>query len=1344
MKRPRFIFIILLTIIFTAQSYSQNDFKYRLSTISVNQGLSQHDVSSIVQDSTGFIWIATYDGLHRYDGANFKIFHYNPSDPNSISDNRILQVFIDSKSRLWVATGGGGLNLYNYDKENFRSFSFNSSNKNDKNVNCIFEDKDHFLWIGTSNGVYKTEFDDVNGSLKIVYFDIKPKYNVFNVRAISEDNDGNIYIGGNSGLIKMIQVKQGNDIKSKRFLYNQILIETGVLEIKKDNAGTIWIGTNDGLFVYDGLSCMATKYKFSNNDNFRISSIVKLGENKIIVGTETSGIFVINYLNNTKYKLNTDNEYYLSRAFIKNLFVDKMQNLWMGSSTSGIATINLNSKKFYREYISEIDGSNFIRFFLKDSQGREWIQSKQDGLILNNKDEKIELKFQNKKTPPLAIAEDKNKNIWITSNNSILFYKNNGNIQQPTEITETSFFPKDLIKNLRTPSTIEEDYYGNIWIGTWNGLFQIKQPNENNRTFRFYNNFEVEKDNLSFITLYAEKDTQRLWACSRNFGLFLFDLDRNGDIIKKSRFFFSGNARNEINSNHVWSVIKSSTGKVWVCTDVGLNSIEIDNGDTIIKKYEDVERVKSEKILGITEDDNHDLWINTSVGLLCFNPKNSQLRQFYYTDGLSSSALTEGTQKYNDGKIYLSSINGITYFNPSEININDFVPKIAFTNLKIFNKTIEVGDKINGHLILNKTISETKSITLKHSENNFSLEFIALNFKDPSRNKYAHKLEGYDQDWIVDDGRNRNASYNNLDPGKYILKVKTAAEDGSWNEQNAQIEINVKTAPWFSWWAYLLYTFLVLSIVYVIFRYYRNQQQLKVRLNIEKIERKHDKELNETKLKFHTNITHEIRTPLTLILSPLEDLINKNNDDEFSNSRLNLIKKNTDKLLNLVNQFLDLRKIDKESLPLKVHEIDIIELISDLVENYKLLAKQKKVSLNLIPESEQLLGWIDLDKASKIFNNLISNALKFTPAGGTINIYLSQLETDFVFSIEDTGCGIKASDLNKIFERFYQSDNNSANGTGIGLALVSKLVELHHANIKVESELDKGSVFTVTIPFTVESYSDVEINNESNKIFTLKNEVKKPQTNKPILLVIEDDDDMREYLDTCLSNHFDLILENNAQSGHESALKYIPDLIITDWMMPGMTGLELCEILKNDFRTSHIPIIILTAKSNNDDLIKGYQTGAEIYITKPFNSEQLILQIKNIITYRKQILKDGSDSDDLSKQINLNEREQKFIDKLTNIILSNIDLTDFNVEEICKEIGTSRMQLHRKLTALTGQSASEFIRDLRMSKAKELLESRNFNVSEVIYQVGFKSNSHFARAFKETFGFSPSDLIKKK
>jgi signal transduction histidine kinase/ligand-binding sensor domain-containing protein/DNA-binding response OmpR family regulator len=1306
----------------------------------MNDGLLQHDVSSITQDKYGFIWIATYDGLLRYDGYEFKKFRYNSEEPNSISDNRILNVFLDSFKNLWISTEGGGINLYNYQNENFKNFRL-GTNFQDNNIYSIYEDEEHTLWLGTNSGLYTLRYSKKNNYEQITKV-VSNYTEMDNVYAIQKNYRKDVILGTTRGVYLLLYNPVKNSYRKPQKISS---LNSPIFTFKVLDQFQTLVGGADGLFIYNHLTNELLPLSSDNIKLTWVRSISQLSTGIFIVATESTGLYklIIKANKCILSRILTDKSDFLEKSMIKTLFIDNMQNLWIGTGNNGIGRINLYAPKFYRLFDNENEAGNFIRYFYKDTHNRLWVQIKQERFFVYYNGKKTYVPIPTKDIIN-CISEGKNGDIWATTMSDLYQIRfSNGNFKI-NPVFNNKFLQK-LKYKISIIRSVHEDNAGNVWIGYRYGLLKISNIGTPREEFKVYENFNIPNNNVNFNQLYFEKNTNRMWACSRDFGLFLFYLNNNSDIVNQIHFCRDTNSKKQLNSNHVWAVTHSSLGKMWVGTDAGLNTIEFINNKAIIKDYNYLEQIKNTKILSIIEDKSQNLWLSTSLGLIRYSLKTKQINHFYYTDGLSNNSLVEASQIDADGTIYLASINGITYFNPDEINLNPFKPKVLITKLKIFNNIVNVGEKLHNRILLPNSLSDTRDISLKYNENNFSIEYVAIHFNNPQSNLYAHQLVGYDKDWIYSDANNRTASYNNLPPGTYQLKIKAANSDGLWSENYCIMNIEIKAAPWATWWAYLIYLVIIIFIIYLIILYYKKQEKLQYNLHIEQLARIHDKELNDTRLKFYTNITHEIRTPLTLITAPLSELQNLKLNDNFITSRLNLIRKNTERLSKLVNQFLDLRKIDKDSMPLKVRKLNIEKLFNTIIESYKLISDQKQINLQLIFDSLPVEGWVDEDKISKIINNLLSNAIRFTERNGSISVFVNIEDGNLLFSVEDNGCGIPEAELSNIFERFYQCKANQSGGSGIGLSLVRELVRLHHGSISVKSEVGKGSTFIVTLPISKDDYQATEISEvESNE----KEEIGISSSNtvinnsKQIVLVVEDDDDMRNYLYNCLSPHFEVLVENNSTSGYQAALKFIPNLILTDLMMPCVSGLEFCENLKNDFRTSHIPIIILTAKSSEEDIIQGYQTGAEIYVVKPFNPERLILQIKNMISYQNPKINILTNEAQFDKNL-LNERERKFIDKLIYWLEENLEQTDYSVEDICRALGTSRMQLHRKLTALIGQSTSEFIRNYKMKRAKEFLESGNFNVTEVMYKVGFKSNSHFTKTFKDTYGFAPSKLLHK-
>ncbi len=1324
---------ILLCSTLLAAPGNGGDFRYRMDNISLNRGLAQHDVSSITQDRYGFLWIATYNGLHRYDGYEFRIFKHRYDDPGTISDNRILFVMEDSRSRLLIATEGGGLNLYDYDTDLFTTFRF-GDNPVDNNIYCITEDPSGALWIGSSSGLYRAVIGP-DDAFSYERYDSPP-----GIHAVAVLPSGSIFLGSERGASIL------NDASNPRGGHRPVAAIQHQMVYRIADAGEnkVLIGCDAGLYLSD-LYGACTKVDLKPlNDGVR--AILRLDRDRLLVGTARDGVMTLTGKEGG-YELTplyVESSLLLNRSIIKALVVDRMENLWIGTGTNGVFRVNLAADRFYRIFNASNDGGSFVRAFLKDSYDRMWIQTRQSLFRVVLPDGAESLIDPGSPTVEdnmvVGITEDPRRNVWFCSGRRIFEVPAGSDARRPRGLDADPVFARDIAPRVLTFHSIASDDRGTVWVGVWNGLLRIRPAGAPGDRYMFYDNFDFQKNDIGVVNIFCDREHGKLWACSRNYGLVMVDLDAQDNITGYTLFSLHGPQEKQLSSNHVWSVLRASDGVVWVGTDTGLNSIELPDGQAKVRRNGLPERLMSDKILGICQDAAGDLWLSTSDGLLRYSPAGGTMRQYNARDGLSSSGLTEGITIGPDGFIYVPTINGVTWFDPREIRPDPYAPLARITGLRIFNKEVGVGEKVNGRVILKHSILETEGIRLRYNQNNFTVLFVGLHFGNSARSLYSYKLEGYDKEWVTGPPRDLSASYNNLPAGRYRFLVRAANSDGLWSERDASLWVEIGKAPWLTWWAYAIYALVLFGAVYVVFNYYRRQQLLRNNLYIEQLKHKHDRQMSEQRERFHANITHELRTPLTLISSPLKDLATRLADDEWVASRLELIGNNTRRLLLLVNQFLDMNKIDSDNMQLNVREVDVDLLAGKVVDDFRLLARQKNINLAKVSEFSPIMGLFDQDKVNKILFNLISNAVKFTPDGGSISVILSPQEETLTIDVEDTGCGIPGADLERIFDRFYQAPGTSASGTGIGLSLVRKLVELHHGRVGVTSVVGRGSRFSVTLPLNPAVYPKAEIATPKPQSDPLPRQGKE----KPIVLVVEDDDDMRRYLEQSLGAQFDVLAESNAPAGRETALRYMPDLIITDVMMAGMSGFELCEQLKSDFRTSHIPIIILTAKSDPRDVTEGLRTGAENYLTKPFDSEQLLLKVTNIITYSRRQAKVAASAAEPEAAPALNEREQKFMDKLIALIDRNMEDADYSVEDICRDFGVSRMQLHRKLTALVGKTTSEFIRDVKMARARELIESGNYNVSETVYKVGFKSNSHFSKTFKATYGITPSEFARKK
>ena len=662
----------------------------------------------------------------------------------------------------------------------------------------------------------------------------------------------------------------------------------------------------------------------------------------------------------------------------------------------------------------------------------------------------------------------------------------------------------------------------------------------------------------------------------------------------------------------------------------------------------------------------------------------------------------------------------------------------------IYNKSVKPNQKINSSVPLKCNIIDADQIDISYLNNNFSFEFIAPNYTSPNKIYYAYKLEGVDEDWVYTSSDNRIASYNNLDAGKYKFHVKATEINGIWYTDERCIELTVGEAPWNTWWAYLLYLIFVVMIILLVLKYYFTQYKLKRDLQIEHIQREHEQVLSETKLQFHANISHEIRTSLSLIITPLNDIIN-DIGGTVNTTKLGIMRRNIEHLNNLVSQFLDLQKIDEGVVPLCVKETNISLLLEDICERFRPVAENQQIEFHLVCESSDMIGYLDEDKVVKIIGNLVSNAIKFNSKGGRVTVFAAQVNDKIEFAVEDTGWGISPDDITRIFERYYQNNRQKNQGMGIGLSLVNQLVRLHKGSISVKSDPDGGqTLFTVRIPVSKEYYDDKEfIKKENISPITREQINDNKQESKATIIIVEDNLDMSTYLTVCLAEKFNVICKNNVDDAIDEIIQFIPDLILLDIVLEGnKTGYDLCNAVKSNMMTNHIPILMLSAKDTPQDIALGYDCGAEDYILKPFSMEILIQKINNIIKYRKNSLMEYDSGNEI-ENTDYNKGGNQFYEKLIGLIHDNISNSEFGITNICEELNISRTQLYRKVKAVTDIPISTLIRNLRMEKAYELFKNNDYTVSEVMYQVGINSNSYFTKTFKEYFNILPSEFIKQ-
>lgn len=1310
----------------------------KLRSFSVNNGLSQYDISDIVQDSYGFMWIATYDGLNRYDGISNRIYRHSPDEVSSISYNRIRTLNFDPVlNQLWIGTDGGGINVYDYGTDSFRHLYLvedHNPRLPENDIVDIESERGGRLWIATRNAIFLTSPAQTGTALQIIQTIPCPSGQ--SVRALHQQDDSTLFVAF-PGRICIHTRQSGSYI----FEDSLSLPEQTTFNTFCTTSNGSYIASNHGIYLItlpheNGSNRIALRPVAVTGDLSGTEELTTLAADRNVLYTtvRNKGLYRLTHSDRRlkATKVETDSEPFLSKNLLRKLYIDQSRTLWISSSNKGLGIIDLAQKQFNRLHFGqyEEDASQLVTRLMLDDRDRLWIGTQKNRLYVRLPDERFE-RYLLPQRPVSAIVQNSAGGIWIATGGKILSTPDTSLPPRFKEIYPGTYAFAD---SLGAAFSICEDSLGHVWIGCRKGIVNIRGNEHTILPLEWQNQVRVIPD----------RSCNRIWVCTNRNGLRQLELDSSGRIRDRHLYQYLPDNPQSLSSSVVWTLSQAADGTAYVGTDAGLN--RIDPKSRRVTRFPVPSRLHSCKTLAITEDHDGTFWINTSQGVMSYDPQTGKEMIYDSTDGLSSNSMTEAAALDKDNTLYIGGNEGINYFTASDLTGNTIAPNVVISGFRIFNKPIRTGEKINGRIILQAPVLDTRSIELKHFQNNFSFDLSVLSFNNPLKNKYRYRLKGYNDEWTTADASQRSVSFNNLPPGSYRFELSAMNNDGVPTEQPKTVEILIRRAPWDTGWAYLLYTLFLGAIVLLLYHYWQKQQQLRQALFIEQIRHQAEHDANENKIRFYANITHELRTPLTLITAPLQELSARADLDPKIRSLLGIMRRNGDRLLELVNQFLDLRKIDNQNLPLQVCMCDYVKLLGATVQRFSTIAEQKNMDFRFESTQTAMTGWADADKITCIVSNLLSNAFKFTPQGGHILLSLESRGSHFIIRVEDSGCGIAPKDLPHIFERFYQADSKAASGTGIGLELVKRLVELHKGSIQAKSTLGSGSCFRIEIPVEDAAYREEERRSGSeNPAAPTADPTPTPveeSADKPLLLLVEDDEEMRSYIRSLLNPDYRISEARNGKEAMEIALQEIPDLIVSDVMMPESDGIEFCHNLKNNFRTSHIPVILLTAKNAET---QGLESGALDYILKPFIPQNLLLKIRNLIQYRNDCRMNPSAENTVAEKISQFQeaKEKEFLEKAYRIVEDNMSNSEFGVEEMIRILRVSRTQLHRKMTALTGKSASAFIRNVRLDKAREMLETGHYSISEVLYTVGYNSPSYFSKTYKERFGVLPSELLQK-
>jgi ligand-binding sensor domain-containing protein/signal transduction histidine kinase/DNA-binding response OmpR family regulator len=1345
-------FVFIINFANTHVTFSQNKTNFlSFDYFSQESGLPNNQIQCIYQDRKGWIWLGTSQGLSRFDGYRFVNFVNSPDDTASLSGNLVRVIFEDQKGDLLIGTENGGLSIFDREKERFlHPYRNNPEFKSrDVSVNAIAESADEELYIGTDQELLSIDTNRILKPVMPLSNQIPEYFTGSFIRALQFDNKGNLWIGTNRGLF--LYHPESNLIEEVKIpLFNKQSRE--VVELFKDPEGLIWIGTysnglfltdpsngaishlkldpvyeraetiraisggplgdywigtRGGLFVYSKTKGVTGFFKHDDRDikslaNNSVLSLLHDSRGETWIGTRSG----LNILAKSKqvfqnYSALPNDNHYLNSRIIYAFWIDEKKKIWIGTEDGGINIYDpesgtyeyLTARKGNDKYISQ----NCIKAFLDDGQGNLWIGTFWGGIdVLNLKTSKI-THFRNSSDEPESLSDnrvwalclDKNNNIWAGTSAGIDRYN---------PVTK-SFIHYPRITGQEQVNWISTDSDNNLWMGTPNELIIYNTENDVVKRYNEHTRF------------FHQDSKKRNWVATMDKGIALYTLD--GGVV---RYF---NEHDGLSNNQAFCIL---------------------------------------------EDNNNKLWISTSNGLSKFDPEKGQFRNFSSRDGLRNNEFTYGAAyKSPDGELIFGGISGFNVFNPKDILTDDLPVTLVFTDFRIFNKPVPISDRKNA--ILQKSISETKHIVLKYDQNVFTLEFAALDFVNSTNTLYSYYLRGFDKGWN-EPSISRTATYTNLNPGDYLLRIKKVIQGNPLPEEELTLSITILPPFWMTTWFRILMVLAIVFLGYFLIRFIINREKIKNELVFEKTKAKNLHELDMLKLRLFTNISHEIRTPLTLILSPLEKLMSQKVPPGEIPAHLALVYRNTRQLDRLINQLLDFRKVETGNLKLDLASNDIVSLVSDTVHSFDEYAKDKNITLKYHSLKKKLVALFDPDKVETIINNLISNALKYTPDGGTVSVQLSLVfstddensfntvtEKQFIeITVKDSGKGISQNNLENIFTRFFRVDSrNESSGTGIGLSLVKELVKLHGGNIYVFSKPGIGSKFTVSLPFVPETRQVKSDSNADNNLTGVTGNlpdkkvtelVEKP--NSRIMLIVEDNPDVRYFIRSHFESVYSVYEAKNGREGLELATKLIPDMIISDILMPDTDGYEFCRRIRKDERTSHIPLLLLTALHSKEHEIEGLSCGADDYITKPFDISVLQTKIENMLSLRKSLKEKYTREIILQPaSIQISSPDERFLLKAMKIVENNISNSDLDIEHFAAAMGVSRMQLYRKFDALTNMTVKEFIRSIRLKRATQILLDKKMTVTEVAYAVGFKDLSNFRKSFHREYGMSASDYIKQ-
>lgn len=1337
LMKTTLIFLFLCLSVYGRQPAAH----YYFNHFKVEDGLSQSTVWCILQDKTGFMWFGTKDGLNRFDGYRFKTFQYDPVNPGtSIGNNFIRCLFEDKEGKIWVGTAAG---IYIYDpvSELFVPFACKTGDgiRIDDEVNQIQADRYGNIWIGSWQGVFK--YNTLSGQL--LHFghdpDNKTSLSSNKIWSLCIDSDNVIWAGSQGSGLNRYQ-SSTNDFVNYNLGEGEM--RGDIYCITEYDSHTLLLGTKDqGVLLLDRISGRIEPFLQDPSEPMFVRSITRIDEQELWIGTE-AGIYVYSTDKQTLKKItqNMADPYSLSSNAVYSVYKDREGGIWAGTYFGGV---NYLPASYTFEKYYPITGANSlpgkaVREFREDAAGNIWIGTEDAGLAYFNPQTGVftDFPFRNR------LAYHNVHGLWVDGDSLWIGYFSHGmdlvdcrtgrvrhykGRQEGGELSDNSVF------------SIYKDRNGNRWFGTIFGLNFQAAGSRKIQQIR-------EVGSEVFIYDILEDSRGVMWFATYNDGVFRY----NPRLKKWENFRNDKTNPASLGYDKTIGLYEDSRQRIWICTEGGGLSVYRPD-EKKFRTYTVSDGLPNNVVYKVLEDKKGKLWLTTNKGLSCLDPETSKISVYRHKSGLLSDQFNyKSGLCARDGHLYFGSIDGFIRFDPEKIDTSTQASPVVLTGFQIFNRETQVGKDSP----LKQSTPFIRKIELGHEQSTFSFDFASLGYRAPETNRYAYKLENFDRDWIYL-SRNQRVSYAHIPPGKYVFRVKGSNSDGVWNQAGTAVEIRIRPPFWRSVPGIGLWSVLTAMLGYYFISSYRKKQKIKNARQLEKLEVTKEKEIYKAKIDFFTNIAHEIRTPLSLIMGPYKQIMKNDLSPQDYEENLEIMGSNINRLLHLTDQFLDFRKVENQGFALDFRPVDINVTLRAILYRFKSVFRSKGLEIKAVYPDPPLVTLADSEVLTKIFSNLINNATKFACERLEVELLTNTpAEGFFSFRIRNDGKLIEPENRQHIFETFFQEKTDSIHmGSGLGLPLVKHLVSLHQGKVYVDPAETSCNCFVVELPLTRnipvpphETDRPDESGNTADDPVPAAGTEEELPADRPRILVVEDDMEMCLFLKKLLSKHYTFFYANDGKKALHVLEKEPVDLVVSDVIMPGMDGFELCRYLKTRLEYSHIPVVLLTAKTNLNSKIEGLEARADAYIEKPFSVDFLLAQIANILT-NKRLQKEAFFKNPLAYTAPgslTSKADEKFLERITEIILKHLDDETFSIDQLADVLYISRSSLHRKIKHITSFTPNDFIRFIRLKKAAELLESRQYQINEICYIVGFNSPSYFTKCFQKQFGVLPKDFVKGK